>query len=43
MMLSTAHGTVALLIFFGNPAGIGSGTYLILAGLGYYLVWRRMA
>lgn len=41
MVLSTAHGTVALLTLFGNPVGIGSGTYLTLAALGYYLVWRR--
>ena len=41
MVLSTAHGTVALLIMLGNPIAVGSGTYLILAALGYYLVWRR--
>ena len=39
--LSTAYGCVALLMLWGAPAGSGSGTYSVLAGLGYYLVWRR--
>lgn len=41
IVLSTAHGTVALLFLFSNPAGGASGTYAVLAGLGYYLVFRR--
>ena len=41
LVLSTAYGCVSLLMLWGAPAGSGSGTYLILAGLGYYLAWRR--
>ena len=37
--LATAYGCVALLMLWGAPAGSGSGTYSVLAGLGYYLVW----
>lgn len=41
LTLSTAYGCVALLMLWGAPYGSGSGTYTVLAGLGYYLAWRR--
>jgi hypothetical protein len=40
LMLSTAHGTLALLFLLSNPLGGASGTYAIMALLGYYLAWR---
>lgn len=40
IVLSTAHGTLAVLFWRGNPMGGASGTYGIIALLGYYLVWR---
>ena len=41
LVLATAHGVVALSFVLGNPATTGTGTYAVLAGLGYYLGWRR--
>ena len=41
MILSGAHGCVALMMLWGAPYGAGSGPYGIYALLGYYLLWRR--
>ena len=41
LVLATAHGVVAISFVLGNPASIEAGTYAVLAGLGYYLAWRR--
>ena len=41
LVLATAHGVVALSFVLSNPASTGTGTYAVLAGLGYYLAWRR--
>lgn len=41
LTLSTAYGCVAMFMLWGAPSGSGSGTYTVLAGLGYYLAWRR--
>lgn len=41
MILSTAHGCVAIMMYLGSPLGSGSGTYAIVASLGYYLIWSR--
>lgn len=40
--LATAHGTFSVCLFLGNPSGTGSGTYGIIACLGYYLLYRRL-
>ena len=42
LLLSTAHGTLALLFLIGSPAGGASGTFAIVALLGYYLSWRQV-
>jgi hypothetical protein len=39
-ILATAHGGLAILFLLGNPRGGASGTYAIIALLGYYLVAR---
>lgn len=41
LVLATAHGLVALSFVLSNPASTGTGTYAVLAMLGYYLAWRR--
>lgn len=41
LLLATAHGVVALCFAGANPATTATGTYGVLAGLGYYLAWRR--
>ena len=41
LVLATVHGAVALCFALSNPSGTGTGTYAVLAGLGYYLAWRR--
>ncbi len=41
LALATMHGVFALLLFCANPVSSGTGTYMIVAGLGYYLSWRR--
>ncbi len=41
LALATMNGLVALCFATGNPTGTGAGTYAVLAGLGYYLAWRR--
>lgn len=41
LVLATMHGVVAGCFVLGNPATTGTGTYAVLAGLGYYLAWRR--
>lgn len=41
LTLATMHGVVALCFGVSSPATTGSGTYAVLAGLGYYLAWRR--
>lgn len=41
LVLATMHGVVALCFAASNPTSTGSGTYAVLAGLGYYLAWRR--
>ena len=40
--LATAHGTFSVCLFLGNPSGTGSGTYGIIAVLGYYLLYARL-
>lgn len=42
LALATAHGTLALLFLFGNPTGGASGTFAIVALLGYYLAFRQI-
>ncbi len=42
VVLGTAHGVVAVCTYQGNPIGTGTGTYAVLAGMGYYLTWRRL-
>ena len=43
--LATTHGIVAYCFYLswsiGDPVITGVGTYAIIAGLGYYLVFRR--
>ena len=39
--LATAHGSIALLFFLSNPQGDASGTYGLIALLGYYLGFRH--
>jgi hypothetical protein len=39
-VLATVHGALAVLFFLGNPTGGASGTFAIIALLGYYLVAR---
>jgi len=41
LVLATAHGVLALSLVLANPATTGTGTYTVLAALGYYLAWRR--
>lgn len=41
LVLATMHGVVAGCLVLGNPATTGTGTYAVLACLGYYLAWRR--
>ena len=45
LCLSTMHGTVAWCFYLGtepgHPLTTGTGTYAIIAGLGYYLSYRR--
>ncbi len=41
LVLATAHGLVALCLFVANPMTTATGTYGVLACLGYYLAWRR--
>ena len=41
LLVSTMHGIVALCFVLANPVTTGTGTYSIIAGLGYYLAWRR--
>ena len=41
LVLATMHGVVAGCIALSNPATTGTGTYAVLAALGYYLAWRR--
>ena len=42
VLLGTAHGVVATCTFLGNPVGTGTGTYAVLAGMSYYLTYRRL-
>lgn len=42
LLLSTAHGTLAFLFLISNPTGGASGTFGIVALLGYYLAWRQV-
>ena len=41
LVLATMHGVVAGCLALSNPTTTGTGTYAVLAGLGYYLAWRR--
>ena len=41
LVLSTAHGALAGMFGTSNPISTATGTYGILAGLGYFLAWRR--
>ena len=41
LLLASAHATVALCFALSNPLTTGSGTYAVLAGLGYHLAWRQ--
>ncbi len=41
LVLATMHGVVAGCLALSNPATTGTGTYAVLAALGYYLAWRR--
>ena len=41
LVLATMHGVVAGLFALANPATTATGTYGVLAALGYYLAWRR--
>jgi len=40
LVLATAHGVLAG-CFLMSGASFGSGTYAIIAGMGYYLAYRR--
>ena len=44
-LLATVHGLVAYCFYLAPPSGTwigtGTGTYAIIAGLGYYLAYRR--
>lgn len=40
LILATAHGSLAILFLRGNPYGGASGTFAIVALLGYYLAGR---
>lgn len=39
LCIATMHGVVALCLVTANPLATGSGTYGLLACIGYYLVW----
>ena len=41
-VLASAHGTLALCLWIGNPAGTGPPTYGTIACLGYYLLYVRL-
>ena len=41
LVLATMHGALAGMFWMSNPFTTGTGTYGILAALGYFLVWRR--
>lgn len=41
LVLSASYSIVAGLMYWGSPAGSGTGIYAALAGQGYYLAWRR--
>ena len=41
LVLATMNGVVAVCLLLANPTSTGSGTYGVLAALGYYLVFRR--
>ena len=41
LVLATMHGVVAGCFLMAHVATTGTGTYAILAALGYYLAWRR--
>lgn len=41
LILATGHGVFAWCLIVGG-VGTGVGTYTIIAGLGYYLAWRRV-
>ncbi len=41
LVLATAHGMLATCFALGSPSSTASGTYAVLAGLGYFLAWRR--
>lgn len=43
LVLPSAYAVIAGLMLWAAPAGSGSGTYGVMAGLGYYLAWRRVA
>lgn len=42
VLITSAHGSIALMMLRAAPVGSGAGTYGILAGLGYYLLWRQV-
>lgn len=41
LVIATAHSVFAACLLMGNPVNSGTGTYTIVAALGYYLAWRR--
>ena len=41
LVMSTAHGAIAVCVFLANPFLIGTVAYTAVAWLGYYLSWRR--
>ena len=41
LVLATAHGILGISFALAPQFGTGAITYTVIAGLGYYLAWRR--
>lgn len=41
LVLATAHGALGICFALAPQFGTGAITYIVIAGLGYYLAWRR--
>ena len=42
LVMCANHGMIAILCARGNPAGTGSGVYLIIAAMALALAWREV-
>lgn len=41
LSLATGHGVLGICFALAPQFGTGATTYIVIAGLGYYLAWRR--